>query len=370
MTTNLRKSSDTPLVLAQDSQLSNSSGRLIRYDFARAVAMSWVIAVHSLVVINTSTIGCARYLTLAQAVFFSANSIFFMISGHFNLTERNSTDIARFYLKKIRGIVLPVLILFFLRTLYDLYPDFGSIGHVLKTYAKNTLGQYSSMEYWFIFQLISFLVVVPFLAPATEFLRHGHQRQRLFVGLGLVWFVLLFVTNNTGVIFSWSFLFTGFWFPFLIGPFVESLFAEHRSSVLLLVATALCPLATLWLVVRGYSIGAFDNSPFYMLSSMGFYLVLLFIGNRIPMGGKLSKAISFIARHSFTVYLVHMMVLLPLSRVLPVLEGGASIGMHWVLALFTFAISLIIAWLVDCVLIKPVQALFDILVEKIAQRSS
>jgi peptidoglycan/LPS O-acetylase OafA/YrhL len=101
-----------------------------------------------------------------------------------------------------------------------------------------------------------------------------------------------------------------------------------------------------------------------MLASVGLYLFLLEVGDKIR--GELAiRCIEFAARHSFTVYLIHMMILMPLSRVLPVQSGFASLGMFVVLASLTLIASLALAAALDFALVRPVQRFFDILVEKI-----
>lgn len=62
--------------------------RLFEYDFIRVVAMVFVIAVHALVVIDFADKFSLFYFNVMQAVFFSCNGIFFMISGRFALTSR------------------------------------------------------------------------------------------------------------------------------------------------------------------------------------------------------------------------------------------------------------------------------------------
>ena len=123
--------------------------RQFKYDFVRFVAMTWVIGVHALTVVDTERRLGSWYVVLCQAIFFTANAIFFMLSGKFNLVRRNGEDWRGFYVRKARGILLPVLVLFLIRTGYDVWPDLGTPLHFLKTFVLNAADYFDYREYWF-----------------------------------------------------------------------------------------------------------------------------------------------------------------------------------------------------------------------------
>lgn len=125
------------------------------------------------------------------------------------------------------------------------------------------------------------------------------------------------------------------------------------------------PFATLAAVLYGYSSGAFDTSPFYLITYVGLYGLLLWLGDGVVPS--LRRPISFCARHSFTVYMIHMMVLIPLSAAVPKLYGVASLVEHVGLSVVTIVICVLLSALLDALLIKPLQRLFDILAQKLAK---
>lgn len=342
---------------------SSAKSRQFKYDFVRFVAMTWVIGVHALTVVDTGRRLGSWYVVLCQAVFFTANAIFFMLSGKFNLVRKNSEDWRGFYVRKARGILLPVLVLFFIRTAYDMWPDLGTPLHFLKTFALNTVDYFDCREYWFVFQLLSMLVVTPFLVPVVESLDQG--KKKLLMVLGLLWFTASFFMTNLGYELGYFFMFGGFWFAYLVGPFVEGLLSHALHQRLIVLAGVLAPLATLVAVLCGYSSGAFDTSPFYLITYVGLYCLLLWLGDRVVPS--LRRPISFCARHSFTVYMIHMMVLIPLSAAVPKLYGVASLAEHVGLSVLTIAICVLLSALLDTLLIKPLQRLFDILAQKLAK---
>ncbi|MDY4041247.1 MAG: acyltransferase [Collinsella sp.] len=344
--------------------------RDIRYDVVRVVAMAFVVAVHALMIVDADTPAGNVVTVLGQTVFFTCNALFFILSGKFNLTKRNAEDPGRYYLRKVRGIIVPVLILFFLRTVYNLWPALPGPRALAVTYVKNVLGDLSGSEYWFVYILVSFLAVVPFLAPA--FTAMGRARQRLFLGMGLAWFCLLFFMRSRGITFSWSYLFTGFAFPFFIGPFVEDYMAEGHAARAIFAAMPICALATVALVLAGMTSqaqGAFDNSPFYMVLSIGMYLALLRLGGLVR-GERARAVIAFAARHSFTVYLVHMPVMHLLRGLMPAAPGALGFVLHPVLTAATILVSLAVALAIDTALVRPAQRLFDLAAARIGTRAA
>ncbi|MCI2085258.1 acyltransferase [Olsenella sp. kh2p3] len=347
-----------------------SSRRLPEYDLVRVVAMVFVVAVHSLMVVDTSVRAGVITEVAGQSLFFTANALFFLLSGRFNLRDVPEGKLGDFYLKKFRGVILPALVIFFVRALYDLRADPVSLRHVVGYFVRGSLGQYSGIEYWFIFSLAKLLLAAPFLAPAFAHL--SPKRAKAFLGIGLAWFAVLFVCNNAGVDFSWDFLFSGFVFPFCLGPSIEELLSGRRARRALAVVAPLSWIATTYLVLQGWRTGAFDNSPLYMLLSFGIYIGLLSLGRRLAargsLDGRLGSVISFVARHSFTVYLVHLMVLMPIAHRIPGGCGMVSLAFYPLVIVLVVLLSLGVAVVLDTVLVKPCQALLDRIVSRFRAR--
>lgn len=162
---------------------------------------------------------------------------FFMLSGKFNLRERKtSEELRNYYLKRFRGFLLPILILFFIRTMYDLFPHYESILSVGSTYSKNTLGGFDSIEYWFVFSLFGYLLAAPFVAPALSKL--SDYPKKAFFFIGLFYNLLVLVAENMGLAFGWGYLFSGFAFAFCLGAFIEDIFNSKQSRTLLYISAA------------------------------------------------------------------------------------------------------------------------------------
>lgn len=328
--------------------------RLYSYDVVRVVAMVFVVAVHSLAVVDTTSTAGFLFLAVGQAVFFTANALFFMMSGKFNVRECNTDqDLKRYYYKKIRNILLPILILFFIRTLYDLYPHYESALFVGKEYIKNTLGAYNSIEYWFVFTLVGFLLVAPFLAKS--FLSMSKFAQKVFLGIGLAYNFCVLIATNFGIPFSWGYLFSGFAFVFFLGVYIDKLFTTKKQIMLLLLIAVASLAITVLFAWNGKIKGIHDISPFYTLIAIAIYLGILYLFRN----AKPSRIVSFMAKHSFSVYLIHMMVLMPISVLVAGDRGFSTMGLYFLVVAVVFFLSLGLAFIVDTFIVKPVQKLFD-----------
>ena len=326
--------------------------RLYKYDFVRTVAIFFVVAVHSLYFVDQSSMACLWIYWALQSLFFTGNALFFLLSGKFNLRERtDDVGVKKFYYNKIRNIMLPIVIVFLIRTFYNLYPDITALGFA-KAFVKNFSFEFASTEYWFVFSLVGCIIVAPFLAHA--FAKLNRFEQKVFLAIGLGFNLLVIIAGNTGYAFKWGYLFSGFSFVFCLGQYIESFFTP-RNNRILAVAAPLCLIVTVFLIDYGMRTNVQDISPIFTILSLGVYASLLFLGDKMNP----SKFVSFIAKHSFSIYLVHMMILLPLEGVLPILSGKWSLLMLAGVTLLVFAASTGVAFVLDKVVIDPAKNLFD-----------
>ena len=326
--------------------------RLYKYDFVRAVAILFVVAVHSLYFVDQSNSACLWIYWTLQTLFFTGNALFFLLSGKFNLRERtDDAGVKKYYYSKIRNILLPIVIVFLIRTFYNLYPDITALGFT-KAFIKNFAFEFASIEYWFVFSLMGCILVAPFLAHA--FAKLSRFEQKVFLAIGLAYNLFVVIAGNAGYAFKWGYLFTGFSFMFCLGQYIETFFTP-RIKRCLMVAAPICLVATVILISHGMRTNAQDASPLFTILSFGVYSLLLFLCDI----AKPSKVVSFIAKHSFSIYLVHMMVLLPLESILPILPGPTSFLMHIGVTLLVFAASTAIAFVLDEAIINPAKAVFD-----------
>ncbi len=301
------------------------------------------------------------YVLVGQTVFFAGNAIFFLISGKFNLKVRaTDADLKKYYLSKVRNILIPTIIVFALRTLYETLQDWQGFGFLVKQFIRNTSFQYGGIEYWFVFALFGYLLVAPYLAKGLNGL--SRFSMKVFFWIGMIYNLLSLVAVLCGYSFGWGYLLGGGAFAFCMGRFIEEFFCEKKWRNLLWATLPLMIYVTVVSVrFARDNMGIYGNSPFFdtspamLLVSFALYLGLLALGDRVGS----CKIFSFVAKHSFGVYLVHNVILGLYVSLVPQIEGVASIPFHWLTTLCVLVLSLMLAVVLEAVFINPAKKLFD-----------
>lgn len=331
-----------------------AQARIFGYDLVRAVAIFFVVAVHCRVVVDTgSTIGNLWFLACGT-LFFAGNALFFMMSGKFNLRVREGdAALKKFYRSKARNIIVPVLVYFLIRTVYDLWGNWQGMGHAAAYFVKGSLSDFASIEYWFVFTLVGFLLVAPFLARAFDGM--SDFEVKVFIGIGIGFNTVLTVLDNAGIGFSWGYLFSGFGFAFCLGVLIERFASDPKVRRALKWAVLVCFVLNVAVQYAGFSLYAYETSPLYTIMAVGLYLALLDWGEKLPK----FSFVSFVAKHSFGIYLCHMMVLLAIQKFFMFDQGLSTMGVHVLLSVVAFALSLAAAWLIDSTAVKGAKAVFD-----------
>lgn len=334
------------------------SKRLYQYDAIRVMAMFFVIAVHALYIVDASTPAGQLFLFGGQALFFTCNVMFFMLSGRFNLTERASEQIPSFYLRKVRGILIPVLIFFLLRTLWNAGFAFAGPLDLAKAYIKNILGGFAGTEYWFVFTLIALLIATPFLSMI--FVRLTDKQVKILFGASLVLQGVQFVALNKGWAYGYgAYPFTGALFMYTMGAYCERLFETPAKARALYAVAAFSWLATTWLHLKGWTVNLHDTSPCYLLTALGLYAALF---RSAPSLGWAKRPVALMSKYSFGVYMVHMVVLPHAVSVTSVAAALSPYAHYAVACIATLVLSLAASFAIDTLVIRPAQRLFDMLV--------
>lgn len=332
--------------------------RVVKYDVVRAAAILMVIAVHcrpSEASPLLSSIDCRFYTRYMTSLLCGANVLFFMLSGRFNIRRLHDGEWGRYYCKRMRAVLVPMLVFAVIFSLRALHPAFGSPLHVCKEIVLNALGGMAHGIYWFPFSIFGMLMVAPFFFGAFERTTGGFRKAFLLVWL--VWTTVYFVAGNTGLDFSWKYPLSGFFFFFLLGSFFEDSYLNGLPSRALGAACILASLANGALAYIGWGNGINDMSPLYGITAVCLYALLL---RADPEQGSFAeKAFSLLSKHSFIMYLVHPIVI---DLVSPSFAGLANVwGPLYHVALFAavVAISLPASIAVNVILVRPAQLLFD-----------
>ena len=331
--------------------------RNANYDLMRSLAIILVIMVHAPIK------PFAEHPVLINSLvvlIYTCNSLFFMLSGRLNLAKsfERKEDYILYYKKKTVEILLPYVICSALLTLWSMIQSGEpfSVGGYLNRFYRGLMGENASGHLWFMYSMIGMLLAAPFLAGMVQ--RLSDWALKLLLALALGWNVVsIFLTADVGVLFAYNNWFLSGWIiHFFAGYALYRLLPEDRESKALYAAAA----AGFVLTVAGrclipdhfqYSL---DLSPLFVLWGMGAWAFL----SRHPrkMSPKAARVFRWVARYSFLVYMIHYTVLFDLVwKWIPSVKlATGSFLLHTFL---TLVISLAAAFLLDRVLIHPLQCL-------------
>lgn len=324
--------------------------RIASYDVIRVVSMFFVVAVHSLIAIDIHSNLMALSVFVLQTIFFTANPMFFMLSGRFNI-KTDYRKLSSYYARKITTIVIPVLLYFLLRTLCGTNYGSFSLGGLTKNYLINTLGNYADIEYWFIFSLVGYLSAAPFFGPSIAKL--NNCQARWFISIGLLYQMLVFVFSNIGVRFEWSYPFSGFVFSFCLGSCFDKIGKITNKKSIVCISIGL--LGTVLAKSIGWMNYIQDLSPFFTMISIGmFSLIKNTFETKSP-----SATITWLSKRSFGVYLIHGQILNWIYSVLNefglLFRGTSSVISFLLLFASTTACSIAISLIFDRYIVTTAQ---------------
>ena len=325
--------------------------RLFQYDFIRSIAMLFVIAVHALVIIDFSDPVSLFYFHVMQAVFFTCNGMFFMMSGKFALAGAKAD--LKYYLRKIESIIIPMLVFFLLRSAYEQYVTHTSPVGFKQALMLNTLGNLADTEYWFLYVLIGNLFLAPLLGKAFQ--SFGKKESIIFLVLGLLHHGFSTACTILNLPYAYTLVFSGWSLYFYLGALVEGLF-EKKHRLWVYVAAIVALAVTVFLKYRGITVNVHDISPLFTIVVLGAFFALYEAGSRIPE--KLQGVFSFVAKHSFSVFLCHMMVLEQVRPLLATVMGPGSIANHLLYTLVTLVGSVLAAVILDNTVIRWLKLAF------------
>jgi Predicted acyltransferases len=318
-------------------------------DLIRVIAMLFVIAIH------TSwdySLGIFPEVLL-RCTLFTANGLFFLLSGHLTLNFKEDPDdpaasYRRFYWKKYCSLIVPLVFYCALMVLYSEKHIIGPRKFMEELFWK-VLPPSREGHTWFIYSLIAYVMTAPFISVMFKHLSDTGLRILFNIAIGLeIISVILFanVIESPFTISGWPFL--GWYFYFLCGFFIYKFDSFHKRKFTFIFTGIVCLLITACLItfVDKPLEGTNDTSPVYLFTCISLYLLL----ESIPVPKFLNKPLEFIGRHAYAVYLIHIEVLVLVRKFMPVNTPLGTLGCVLVIA----AISIVIAFICDSLILNPV----------------
>ena len=318
--------------------------RDVRYEFIRIFSMILVITAHALAAMfpqyaETSLAG----LMLSRLVCMS-NGLFFMISGKFALQVccTTSNDYKTYYLKRFGSLGIPVLVCMLLRSMFNVggwYPDHFLSAAFRAEHIQNVFSGFATSEYWFLYKLVGFLAIAPFVG---KMLRQATKAELLwFLGLGMFWNALNTYLPAVGISFSWEYPLGGCFVLFAMGYAIEKIAETQKEENLLLLLGCISFAVSILLERIGWGAGVNDLAPTFAISVAALYVLLKRV---YRPGGKLDTVVIKLGGLTMSVYLLHMIVLYTCTHYIPQWPLHLQIV---TLILMTLVVTLALSYLLE-----------------------
>ena len=326
--------------------------------------MFFVILIHSLVFFEKQPIT----EIIITSICFSGNAMFFMLSGKYNLrfNTKNGEKYAykNYYIKKFVSIVIPFLVYCTIIHLYlcKLFNIDIFTYEAFKAFWTNFLTNNMFYHLWFMYALIGLLIAAPFLAKLLQLL--SDFELKLLVAIILVLrFVKIIVLNNIlGINTAFdSFLLTDWLLYFILGYYCDRIITNKKTLNIYIIVGVVClPITILQrFFFPNNSAYACDLSPIYTLYCVAAYLLL---ERFVKVHNCFKRSISFVAKYSFSIYLLHA----PVLQIISIYDGKYNLtsNINNVLAfilyvIVAFIISFACSLFIDNTLIMGIKTIFS-----------
>lgn len=338
----------------------NRNERLANYDFMRVMMSLFVIGAHTPFpgyISNSKLLDNLLFAFLAQC-----NGVFFMISGKFNLCKSFDCkkDYIRYYVNKFISILVPYGIVSCILVLLELILSkqyFNLNGYIYQC-IEAFFSTNARTHLWFVSFLIGILVSAPFLAKMVTAMKD--EELKILFTVGIVWNIIsIYLTLDLGFDFLISGWFLWEWlFIFFLGYFCDRIINdknEKKIYCLGIIGFILSVLGMTYLKTFQY---ATDLSVGYIFFIMSCYLFLQrHLFDKKHLSPSLTKAVSYMAKYSFTAYMIHSFIIIHITS--KWIDSNEGMIQYILLVLVSFACSYIISILLSNIIIKPIQKILS-----------
>ena len=337
------------------------SKRNPRLDFARVMLMLFVIGIHtpmeSLDLIPT-------FRTYYFVILFSCDAAFFTLSGYFLLQKKftSAADYRSYYYSRFVTILFPILIFhFILDVLFHRFVFQIGVANYLKSYAQNLVCNDYQGYLWFMYFYIPLVIFAPFI---SKMLNHMSKKELLLlltiviVGRIAEWYI-----NSHDMTFNFgTHLISAWTMYFILGHYLYRFSEElHKFQILFYIIGIIALKITCSHCVDGVVPGNLIPNNYYMVF---IFCLFVFLLHAIPVDKfkGLPSALTFVAKHSFTVYLTHFEIIEHvknyLQRFYDLIHFTPAIGVHNVInVILNILCSIAFAAIIDELIIFRLQGL-------------
>lgn len=275
-------------------------------ELVRVTAMILVLVIHTLQPAEDDDL----LRTILETFLWTSNFMFLMISGELNLQKRmdSSAQMLQFYLRRAVTILLPLLLTTTMMYAVDVirHGQNLSLGGAYAAFVVS----YSNTHLWFVYTLTGLILSTPILSKAFRHMSDGELH--VLFAVGLLWpAAQYYLAEDLGINFGFNYwLLESYAMYYFVGYYLRRTL-NQRGKRWLYGAGAACFFVTVLAAYRFYDYygGSFDDAPTYILFVMAVYT---FLSREVNVKGLLEKAVLFLGRHSFTIYLIHWTMLFEL----------------------------------------------------------
>ena len=336
--------------------------RIYEYDWLRTMAVVMVIVTHAVQMDMAEGMvpeGAASYwMTVLYVFCLSCNLIYVMLSGALLLPYREE-KLSDFYLRRLAKVALPMLVYF----VFYLWID-GELeqigphtpGWILSRFFQGDTPE--SPHYWLMYVILGLYVVVPFFRYLFKDLPY-----KALTAMVLVSGICMYLTTYSPIpcavnplLSSWiGVAVTGFWVTK----------KETRRYDKLVMAAGLLGLGITMYCIRtreDFLAVCCNCSPTMLMIAAGLFS-LVFSAPKLFSKG--NAVLSLLGRYSFSLILIHWIVLFFSTRVVFTIYTSQYLYIGGILAALsvTLLASLAAAFFIDQLVVVTVEAVYDRVVE-------
>lgn len=327
----------------------NKPGRIVYMDYLRVLAALLVILVHVLEPVYAGLpphTFAGSALAAAAGLGLSCNLLFIMLSGALLLGGKEES-VLHFYSRRFVRVLIPcfayyLLYFFYVDGISALHP--GNWGSLIRSFLSNDSGQ--TPHFWLVYIILMFYVAAPFFRLMLR-----HMTEPMLEALVAVIFILHFLYTYGPLVHiqlaapaflsSWDSI-------FLLGYYCTTQ-AAMKHYRLFMTAGLGSGLVLAAAIMASESLGplVYNNAPPQMLFTCALFLFFRKHGD--TLFAAIPTVLSAIGRYSFSILLVHWLVL---HRIVDNMPGinGLSFGIAGSILtsfLLTLSISLVLSFLYD-----------------------
>lgn len=231
--------------------------------------------------------------------------LFFILSGYLLLNGKQST-LLTFYKKRFLRILIPFIITC---TIYSMLRDWN-----LYELLSRVISQKIDFHLWFVYAIIGIYLIIPLFQPLF-LTKNGLRLVWMYV---FFWFISGVCYPTAQSYFGWSLnpfnafnfhYFYGFLGYFLVGGLLQNYKFNNHTRLVGILLTIIST-GMIFYLTKSYSLQLnhpnelFFNglSPFVAVQAISFFIAVK--DSQLNL-----KGVNFIAKHSYWIYLIHILVL-------------------------------------------------------------